>query len=166
MGANRRDCARAAKDRVSSRARAGSSTAGCHPRADDGCGTPSDSRPPPAGVRPARRKTLVPRVPARCSRRPSLPTTDGGHHNMVSPRGSMRAYDLIRKKRDGGLLSPEELRFIVRGATTGEIADEQLAAFLMAVFFLGVDRGAGLPHWRAPTAASAAALRPPTVGAR
>jgi len=59
----------------------------------------------------------------------------------------MRAYDLIRKKRDGGVLSPEELRFIVRGATNGEIADEQLAAFLMAVFFRGMDLRAELPHW-------------------
>ncbi|TMA76007.1 MAG: thymidine phosphorylase [Deltaproteobacteria bacterium] len=59
----------------------------------------------------------------------------------------MRAYDLIRKKRDGGTLDPEELRFIVRGATTGEIADEQLSAFLMAVFFRGLDPRAELPHW-------------------
>jgi pyrimidine-nucleoside phosphorylase len=59
----------------------------------------------------------------------------------------MRAYDLIRKKRDGGALSPQELAFIVRGATTGEIADEQLAAFLMAVFFRGLDVKAELPHW-------------------
>src|SRR6267378_6085260 len=66
---------------------------------------------------------------------------------MVSRRGFMRAYDLIRKKRDGGVLTPEELRFIVRGATTGEIADEQLAAFLMAVFFRGMDLREELPHW-------------------
>ena len=59
----------------------------------------------------------------------------------------MRAYDLIRKKRDGGTLAPEELRFLVRGATTGEVADEQLAAFLMAVFFRGMDLRAELPHW-------------------
>jgi len=59
----------------------------------------------------------------------------------------MRAYDLIRKKRDGGILSPEELRFLVRGATTGEVADEQLAAFLMAVFFRGLDLREELPHW-------------------
>jgi len=59
----------------------------------------------------------------------------------------MRAYDLIRKKRDGGTLDPEELRFIVRGATTGEIADEQLSAFLMAVFFRGLDPHSELPHW-------------------
>ena len=61
--------------------------------------------------------------------------------------GFMRAYDLIRKKRDGGTLAPEELRFLVRGATTGEVADEQLAAFLMAVFFRGMDLRAELPHW-------------------
>ncbi len=59
----------------------------------------------------------------------------------------MRAYDLIRKKRDGATLAPEELRFLVRGATTGEVADEQLAAFLMAVFFRGLDLRAELPHW-------------------
>jgi pyrimidine-nucleoside phosphorylase len=59
----------------------------------------------------------------------------------------MRAYDLIRKKRDGGILSREELEFLVRGATTGEVADEQLSAFLMAVFFRGLDLRAELPHW-------------------
>jgi pyrimidine-nucleoside phosphorylase len=59
----------------------------------------------------------------------------------------MRAYDLIRKKRDGGALDPAELRFLVRGATTGEVADEQLAAFLMAVFFRGMDPRTELPHW-------------------
>src|SRR5437588_3398474 len=51
----------------------------------------------------------------------------------------MRAYDLIRKKRDGGSLSKEELQYLVSGATSGGIADEQLAAFLMAVFFRGMD---------------------------
>jgi pyrimidine-nucleoside phosphorylase len=59
----------------------------------------------------------------------------------------MRAYDLIRKKRDGGALTPAELRYVVQGATTGEIADEQLAAFLMAVFFRGLDLKSELPHW-------------------
>jgi pyrimidine-nucleoside phosphorylase len=59
----------------------------------------------------------------------------------------MRAYDLIRKKRDGGVLEPEELRFLVRGAASGEVADEQLAAFLMAVFFRGLDPVRELPVW-------------------
>ncbi len=59
----------------------------------------------------------------------------------------MRAYDLIRKKRDGGVLTADELGFLVRGATSGEVADEQLAAFLMAVFFRGLDLHTELPHW-------------------
>ena len=59
----------------------------------------------------------------------------------------MRAYDLIRKKRDGGLLTPAELSFLVKGATDGSVADEQLAAFLMAVFFRGLDPERELPAW-------------------
>src|SRR5438445_12831783 len=59
----------------------------------------------------------------------------------------MRAYDLIRKKRDGGLLDPAELAFLVQGATDGTVADEQLAAFLMAVFFRGLDPARELPAW-------------------
>jgi pyrimidine-nucleoside phosphorylase len=78
----------------------------------------------------------------------------GGHADKIDapppfghPAAGMRAYDLIRKKRDGGILGEDELRFLVRGATTGEVADEQLAAFLMAVFFRGMDLRAELPHW-------------------
>src|SRR5256885_1431853 len=57
----------------------------------------------------------------------------------------MRAYDLIKKKRDGGVLAPKELRFLALGATDGTVADEQLAAFLMAVFFRGLDVARELP---------------------
>src|SRR5438105_12421606 len=57
----------------------------------------------------------------------------------------MRAYDLIRKKRDGGSLDKEQLPYLVRGATSGGVADEQLAAFLMAVFFRGMDPARELP---------------------
>jgi pyrimidine-nucleoside phosphorylase len=57
----------------------------------------------------------------------------------------MRAYDLIKKKRDGALLAPEELRFLALGAANGTVADEQLAAFLMAVFFRGLDGARELP---------------------
>src|SRR5438876_178081 len=56
---------------------------------------------------------------------------------LTAPR--MRAYDLIRKKRDGGSLSADELQYLVWGAASGGVADEQLAAFLMAVFFRGMD---------------------------
>ncbi len=47
----------------------------------------------------------------------------------------MRAVDLILKKRDGKELSDEELRYLIRGYTDGDIPDYQMSAFLMAVFF-------------------------------
>ena len=59
----------------------------------------------------------------------------------------MRAYDLIKKKRDGGQLSAEELQYLIWGASTGGVADEQLAAFLMAVFWRGMDAQRELPAW-------------------
>lgn len=52
----------------------------------------------------------------------------------------MRAVDLIRKKRDSGELSREELEFLVSGYTRGEIPDYQMAAWLMAVWIRGLDR--------------------------
>jgi len=42
--------------------------------------------------------------------------------------------DLIEKKRDGGTLSYDELKFIVQGFTEGIIPDYQVAAFLMAAY--------------------------------
>lgn len=50
----------------------------------------------------------------------------------------MRVVDLIRKKRDGGQLTHEEIAFLVNGYTQGRIADYQMSAFLMAVFFRGM----------------------------
>lgn len=50
----------------------------------------------------------------------------------------MRAYDLIKKKRDGEELTKAELEFIVNGAISGEIKDYQISAFLMAVYFKGM----------------------------
>lgn len=47
--------------------------------------------------------------------------------------------ELIRKKRDGGALSADELGFLVRGLTDGSLADEQVGAFAMAVFFRGME---------------------------
>src|SRR5690554_3062036 len=51
----------------------------------------------------------------------------------------MHAVDLIQKKRDGGRLSRTELEFLVKGYVGGEIPDYQMAAWLMAVFFRGMD---------------------------
>ncbi len=47
------------------------------------------------------------------------------------------AVDLIRKKRDGGELGAEEIRFLVEGAARETIPEEQLSAWLMAVFLRG-----------------------------
>src|SRR5881275_1817351 len=52
----------------------------------------------------------------------------------------MRAVDLIRKKRDCGELSREEIEFLVSGYTRGEIPDYQMAAWLMAVWIRGMNR--------------------------
>ena len=51
----------------------------------------------------------------------------------------MRAYDVILKKRNGQRLTPEEIYFMVEGYVREEIADYQMAAFCMAVFFQGLD---------------------------
>ena len=52
----------------------------------------------------------------------------------------MRLVDLIRKKRDGGELSTQEMEFIVRGYTAGELKDYQISAWLMAVLIRGMTR--------------------------
>jgi pyrimidine-nucleoside phosphorylase len=46
----------------------------------------------------------------------------------------MHPVDLIRKKRDGGELSEDEIRFLVQGAAEQSIPEPQLAAWLMAAF--------------------------------
>jgi pyrimidine-nucleoside phosphorylase len=52
----------------------------------------------------------------------------------------MRAVDLIRKKRDSGEHSREEIDFLVSGYTHGKIPDYQMAAWLMAVWIRGINR--------------------------
>lgn len=47
----------------------------------------------------------------------------------------MNMYDIIYKKREGGILDKEEIDFFVRGYTDGTIPDYQAAALLMAIFF-------------------------------
>ncbi len=50
----------------------------------------------------------------------------------------MTAYEIIKKKRDGGTLTGEELRFFLTGCLSGEVPDYQAAALMMAVFFRGM----------------------------
>ncbi|GGH24919.1 pyrimidine-nucleoside phosphorylase [Paenibacillus segetis] len=50
----------------------------------------------------------------------------------------MRAVDLIRKKRDGLELSNEEIGFLVKGYSEGDIPDYQMSAWAMAVYYQGM----------------------------
>ncbi|MCL6591395.1 MAG: pyrimidine-nucleoside phosphorylase [Firmicutes bacterium] len=50
----------------------------------------------------------------------------------------MRAYDLIWKKRQGGELTAEEIKFLISGYVSGSIPDYQMSAWLMAVYFQGM----------------------------
>lgn len=51
----------------------------------------------------------------------------------------MRMYDLIMKKRNGNVLTDEEIDFMVQGYTKGEIPDYQMSAMTMAIYFQGMN---------------------------
>ena len=57
---------------------------------------------------------------------------------MIGSQASMRAVDLIRKKRDGNVLATDEIEWLVKAYTQDEVRDDQMAAFAMAVFFQGM----------------------------
>ena len=47
--------------------------------------------------------------------------------------------ELIAAKRDGHVLAETEVHRLIVSFTEGKLADYQMAAFLMAVFFRGLD---------------------------
>ncbi|PVZ63526.1 thymidine phosphorylase [Pelagibaculum spongiae] len=49
--------------------------------------------------------------------------------------------EIIRKKRDGHVLSKEEIDFFVKGIPSGEVTEAQVAAFAMATYFHGMEMG-------------------------
>jgi thymidine phosphorylase len=51
------------------------------------------------------------------------------------------AVDVILAKRDGQVLSDEQIRWFLKAYTDGEVAEEQAAALLMAVFWRGLTPG-------------------------
>src|SRR5262245_21565930 len=53
-------------------------------------------------------------------------------------RADVRAVDIIIKKRDGGTLSGDEIRFAVTGVTSGDIPEYQASALLMAILLRGM----------------------------
>lgn len=58
--------------------------------------------------------------------------------DSAAETSSFRMVDLIAKKREGGCHTPDEIRFVARGAAAGTIADYQLSAWLMAVCWRGM----------------------------
>ena len=59
----------------------------------------------------------------------------------ASGRAAYHAVDLIRAKRDGAELTGDEIRWLIGAHLAGEVADEQMSALLMAVYFRGLDDG-------------------------
>ncbi|HEY6276213.1 MAG TPA: thymidine phosphorylase [Streptosporangiaceae bacterium] len=58
------------------------------------------------------------------------------------------AVDLIRAKRDGLALASEQIRWLFGAYLSGEVAEEQMSALLMAIYFRGLD-DAELRTWTA-----------------
>lgn len=50
----------------------------------------------------------------------------------------MNLYELIKRKRDKGRLSVDEISALVRGYAAGSVPDYQMAALLMAIWFRGM----------------------------
>lgn len=50
----------------------------------------------------------------------------------------MRAFDIIKQKRDGKKLTKEQIDFFVKGYVSGDIKDYQASALLMAIYFNGM----------------------------
>ncbi len=63
------------------------------------------------------------------------------------------AATLIRAKRDGHRLADEDIRWLFEAYARHEVADEQMSALLMAIYFRGLD-GAELRAWTAAMIAS------------
>ncbi len=72
--------------------------------------------------------------------------------------------DLIRAKRDGGTLTEAEIGWLMRAYLAGEVAEEQMSALLMSVFFRGLT-GAELRAWTGAMIDSGEVLDLSSVGA-
>ncbi len=51
----------------------------------------------------------------------------------------MNTVEIIKRKRDGGKLTKDEIKFLIDGYLNGSVADYQITSFLMAVYFRGMD---------------------------
>jgi thymidine phosphorylase len=73
------------------------------------------------------------------------------------------AVSLIRAKRDGQPLADDDIRWLFEAYARHEVADEQMSALLMAIYFRGLDR-AELRTWTAAMIASGDRLDLSSVG--
>jgi len=73
------------------------------------------------------------------------------------------AVSLIRAKRDGQRLAADDIRWLFESYAGHEVADEQMSALLMAIYFRGLDR-AELRTWTAAMIASGDRLDLSSVG--
>jgi len=62
------------------------------------------------------------------------------------PTRTFQAVEVIRTKRDGGELSDDQIDWLIAAYTAGQIAEEQMSALAMAIFFRGLSR-AELSRW-------------------
>lgn len=51
----------------------------------------------------------------------------------------MRMYDVIDKKKKGNVLSNEEIEYVINGYVSDEIPDYQMSAWLMAIYYMGMN---------------------------
>ncbi|WP_203566646.1 thymidine phosphorylase [Aestuariimicrobium ganziense] len=67
---------------------------------------------------------------------------------MTNPAGTptFDAVELIRRKRSGQRLTDEQIDWLIPAYTRGDVADEQMSAMAMAVYFRGMD-DAELSTW-------------------
>ncbi|HET6877093.1 MAG TPA: thymidine phosphorylase [Jatrophihabitans sp.] len=85
----------------------------------------------------------------------------------MADTGGHDAVEIIRTKRDGGILSDEQIDWVIGAYTRGEVAEEQMAALAMAVVLNGMT-AAEISRWTAAMIASGerldlSAVRRPTV---
>ncbi|CAL9571167.1 Thymidine phosphorylase [Nocardiopsis dassonvillei] len=58
----------------------------------------------------------------------------------------MDVIEVIRAKRDGGELTPEQIDWVIDAYTRGAVAEEQMSALAMAIFLRGMNR-AEVARW-------------------
>src|SRR5512138_1117572 len=69
------------------------------------------------------------------------PANDSRTLHRVDRRVTALAHRLIERKRDGGRIEAGEWRALTNAYAAGHVPDYQMAAFLMAVYIRGLDRG-------------------------